>query len=258
MKSLYTLITKTNLKSPVIAFPLVMPLIFLLLYSVGIAEGMDQTSINTLVASFFVTILAVMTMQSGLMGFGINFVAIKKSVLLRRIGATELEKKHVVIAVMLYGLTLYVITVVWIFLMMILMSAIGVFYSEGGATATAFGWIQYVSWLKLMGATLIMLYASYTLGMLFTSIAKDDQMYMGMAMMYFFLASFIGGLMFPGQSPDWMSYASYLVPHGYIDPLYQWVAGDSLSTADAVLGVVIPVLFGTACLFGSIRLLTFE
>lgn len=294
MKSLYKLITKTNLKSPIIAFPLVMPLIFLLLYSVGIPTQFElandlingngglfadntpledltyQAWINFRVSVFFVTILSVMTMQSGLMGFGINFIAIKKSVLIRRIGSTELEKRHVILAVMLYGLTLYVITIIWIFLMIILFSAIGIFYTAGfdgslieGTTtpdvkATAFGWISYVQWLKLFVATILMLYISYTIGMLFTSIAKDDQMYMGMAMMYFFLSAFIGGLMFPSDVPTWMGYASYVIPHGYLDPIYTWAGGDTITQFDAIAGIIVPIVIGTLALIGSVKLLKFD
>ncbi len=83
-----------------------MPLIFVLLYATGVSDGLNQAGIDALVAGFFCTIMAVTTMQSGLMGFGINFISIKKSVLLKRIGATELEKRDVILATLLFGLTL--------------------------------------------------------------------------------------------------------------------------------------------------------
>ncbi len=280
MWSLYKLITKTNIKSPTLAFPLVMPLIFVLLYSTGVADGLKQEQMDVLVAGFFVTILSVMTMQSGLMGFGINFVAIKKSVLLKRIGATELNKAHVIFALLLFGLTLWVITVVWITLVIILFSAMGVFVSQAGliidgnlivdqtidpVKATAFGWMSNVAWGKLAVATLVMLYASYGLGIFFTAIAKDDQMYMGIAMLYFFLAAFIGGIMFPGDTPEWMEYLGYLVPHSYVGPIYDWAGGADIGSAtgeipawEFSLGIIVPIVFGTLITFAGIKALKFD
>ncbi len=249
MISLYKLITKTNLKSPTLAFPLIFPLIFVLLYSVGIRTDLNSVEIDKLVASFFVTILAVQTMQSGLMGFGINFISIKKSVLLKRFGATELTKKDVIFSLLFFGLTLWIISVVWIFFIILLFNWIGVFYSLNGdvkVTGTsAVAWIQYVNWGKMILATLVMLYVSYSLGLFFTSIAHDDQMYMGMAMLYFFFAAFIGGILFPGDIPVWMEYTGYIVPHSYVGYLYDWAAGFNVANWKLITGVIVPIVFGT-------------
>ncbi len=270
MGSLYKLITKTNLKSPTLAFPLVMPLVFILLYSVGIDKGLSQTEVDAVVASFFVALLSITTMQSGLMGFGINFISIKKSVLLRRIGATELKKSDVILAVMLFGLTLYAISFAWLIIATTMFSAAGIFYSAAGenaitgmittqdAVASAFGWMSNINWGKMLLVTLFMLYISYSLGMLLTTIAKDDQMYMGIGMLYFFFAGFIGGLMFPGEVPQWMETLSYVIPHAYLDPLYDWVAGQDITTFQMTAGFVVPVVFGTGCLIGAAKLLKFD
>ncbi len=286
MLSLYKLITKTNLKSPTLAFPLIMPLIFVLLYATGIGTGLDQAGVDAMVATFFVTILSVTTMQSGLMGFGINFISIKKSVLLKRIGATELDKKDVIFAVLMYGLTLWLITFVWVIISISLFSAMGVFVSEAGYSitnikgidtitgftdtpykASMFGWMTggYINWGRLALATLVMIYASYGLGIFFTAIAKDDQMYMGMAMLYFFFASFMGGIMFPGDTPQWMQYVGYLVPHSYVGPIYDWAAGAEIGSAAGQipiwkfsLGIIVPVLFGTLVTIAGIKVLKFD
>lgn len=268
MSSLYKLITKTNIKSPIIAFPLVMPLIFLLLYSVLIDVGLGD-DVNNKVASFYVTILSITTMQSGLMGFGINFISIKKSVLLRRIGATELTKFDVISATVLYGLTLYLISFIWIFLAMCIFTSLGVFYSAAGinnisgienneTVAQLANWLPLVNWGKLFLITLLMIFVSYSLGMFITTIAKDDQAYMGMAMMYFFFAGMLGGLMFPGDTPDWMRYVGYIVPHSYLDPLYDWASGNEIETWEMVCGFVIPITFGSLALGGAIKLLKFD
>ncbi len=270
MSSLYKLVLKTNIKGPALAFPLVMPLIFALLYSVVIPNDITNVAeINNKVALFYVTILSMVTMQSGLMGFGINFIAIKKSILLRRIGATELSKMNVILAIILFGLTLYVITFIWIFVAMILLTSIGAFYSlqaDGShVSAQITGWLAIINWGKLILVTLIMLFTSYSVGMFFTTLAKDDQAYMGIAMMYFFFAGFFGGLMIPGEQPEWMNIVGYIVPHGYIDPLYDWVAGAIVGSGSGQiaiwefsLGFIIPILIGILALIGSAKFLKFD
>ncbi len=266
MSSLYKLVTKTNLKSPTLAFPLVMPLVFILLYSVGIDIGLGQEAVDMAVAGFFVTIISITTMQNGLMGFGINFISIKKSVLLKRIGATELSKMDVIIALLLYGLTLWVISMVWITLAIIVFSAMGVFYSAEGAVAGATAWMQYVNWAKIALSTLVMLVPSYALGLFFTSVAKDDQAYMGMAMLYFFFAGFVGGIMFPPTAlvPHWMQWVGYLVPHSYIGNFYDWSAGYSIGiwglgeSATLAVSAIIPLTFGVAITFAAAKTLKFD
>lgn len=265
MGSLYKLITKTNLKSPTLAFPLIMPLVFILLYSVGIDPGQDSETVNKLVAGFFVTIFSVTTMQNGLMGFGINFMNIKKSVMLKRIGATELSKMDVILSLLLFGLTLWVISAAWIIICVSMFSALGVFYSAdattalGGLTeggkATMFGWTQYISWGKVTIATLFMLIPSYALGLFVTSIAKEDQVYMGIAMIYFFFAGFVGGIMFPPTAliPPWMQWFSLLIPHAYVGNFYDWAAGydvnmmllkDLSQESALIISGIVSIVFG--------------
>ncbi len=281
MGSLYKLITKTNLKSPTLAFPLVMPVIFLLLYSTGVPGGLSQEVMDARVALFFTTILSITTMQSGLMGFGINFITLKKSVMLKRIGATELTKTDVILATALFGLTLWLISFIFIIIVISLLSLMHVYSSEAGISiinnvayvtdkttyASMFGWMEYISWGKLTYATIVMLYTSYGLGLLFTSSAKDEQSYMGLAMLYFFFAGFIGGLMFPGDIPLWMNDIGYLIPHSYIGNIYDWVAGGDITIwnmkniSDGIallLSTIIPIFFGTIFIFAAIKTLKFD
>lgn len=261
MGSLYKLVLKTNIKGPALAFPLIMPLVFILLYSTGMDKFESLSLLNAQVAAVFSTILMMITMQSGLMGFGINFITIKKSVLLRRIGATELSKMDVIIAMILFGLTLWIISLVWIFIVVVLFTVIGIFYSTGitsGDNVATLSWIKDVHWGKLILETIIMLYLSYSMGMLFTTIAPDDQAYMGMAMMYFFFAGFFGGIMLAGSTPEWMNYIGYIVPHRYVDYLTDWTSGKSVESWQLALGFVIPILIGTISIGGAAKLLKFD
>gem|GEM_PF-3290271 len=112
MLALYKLVAKTNLKSPTISFPLIFPIIIMLLLSTGVVINPDLksvdnvTQVNNQITNIFVTVVAIVTMQTGLMGFGFNFMNLKKSVMLRRIGATKLKKSEVIGAMIGYGLTI--------------------------------------------------------------------------------------------------------------------------------------------------------
>lgn len=274
MKSLYKLITKTNLKSPALAFPLVMPLIFVLLYSIGVEgtkqiEGVNHIiNMDLVVAGFLTTILSVQTMQSGLMGFGINFMRIKKSVLLRRIGATKLNKWDVVLAVFFYGLTMWLISTIWILVMITFFNAIGLFYSistipgvENVYTTTKFSFFKEINWLKLAASLVVMLLISFSIGLFFTSIAHDASSFQGMAMLYFFLVSFMGGMMFPGEIPGWMTYVGYVLPHVYAGELFKWAAGTlqpPLSEVKLALDFVVPLVFTAIFMYGAVKKLKFD
>ncbi|NQX83117.1 MAG: hypothetical protein HRS50_00160 [Mycoplasmataceae bacterium] len=262
MGSLYKLITKTNLKSPAIAFPLIMPLVFILLYSVGIEDGLDSASMDAIVASFLITTLSIQTMNSGLMGFGINFMSIKKSVLLRRIGATKLRKLDVIIAVLLYGLTMWLITFVWIFILIIVFNMSGLFYSlnskEHILTTGIASFFTLIEWPKLIAALIIMLIVSYSFSLFIVSITHNETTYQAIIMFYFFTASFMGGMIFPGEIPEWMNIVGYLIPHAYAGELFDWTIGEEIPTTKLVFDFIVPIIFTTACMFGAVKLLKFD
>lgn len=257
MGSLYKLILKTNIKSPVIAFPLVFPLILILTYSASVNS---QESADLII----ITLLTMMTMQSGLMGFGMNFMNLKKSVLLRRIGATKMSKGEVLGAVMLYGMTIWLISIVWIISLAGIFDAAGLFWSidsEGTKIFYHISWSSY-NWGKMFFATIVGLYLSFAIGLFFCSIAKNIEMFQGMTMMYFFSAMFLGGLIFNlDEMPIWMEWVGYLIPHTYFADLFTW-AGDTMGVkswdAKNTADIIICILIGTLAIIGSIKFLKFD
>ena len=279
MISLYKLITKTNLKSPAIAFPLVTPIIFILLFSVGIGPDKNADELASIVAIFVVTVLSIQTMQSGLMGFGVNFMEIKNSVLLRRIGATKLNKFDVLGAVFLYGITMWLISFLWIFIATMGLNGIGLFYSNsttGGQDVInrSLDFMTKIEWGKLFISLIMMIVLSYSLGLFFTSIVPNIYAYHAISMLYFFVVSFMGGMLIPGAQPEWMTYVGYIIPHSYVSELFIWSSGNVeiggsgwshwenetlwISKAKFAMNFICPLIISFLCIFSASKFLKYD
>ena len=198
MFAIYKLILRTNIKSPSIAFPLVMPFMFMLILSPGFTNSELSTA-------GIISLLAVGTMQAGLMGFGFTFISLKKSILLRRIGATQITKTQVLSGIGLYGLSLWAVQLIWTFTWAFLF---GLFMFEP------------MNWGSIhLGVLILSLFlgafVSFPLGMLFATISKDDLQFGIYQMFYFFFASFFGGMLIPNVNIEWMRYVGYCIPSVY-------------------------------------------
>lgn len=280
MLSLYKLVLRTNIKSPIILFPLIFPFILLLMYSVTVPNGLTEAQVDQYIASMLVTVIALTTMQSGLMGFGFNFMNMKHSVLLKRVGATKINKFEVLGAFFLYGITVWFISIVWIFALILILSASGMFYSfpidpmTGGAILDGTKTVGHLklnslNWGKLFASTIVMVYLSYSLGLFFVSVAKDDLTFQAIVMLYFFSVGILGGMMIPGEIPTWMVDVGYLIPHSYANELYSLSVGTvvvgestsnvaSITTSKFVLDIIIPIIVGTTAIFGATKFLKFS
>ncbi len=270
MFSLYKLVLKTNVKSPSIMFPIIMPLIFLLIFSPGFTN-LESVNIGV------VSIIAVTTMQSGLMGFGFTFIGLKKSILLKRIGSTKITKFGALMGVALYGLTLFVFTTIWTFILVFLFSVSKFFGQNGGLY---FVWAN-ISWGVLIVSMILGLFVSYSIGMLILSVSKDDQQYSLLVMFYFFLASFLGGMLIPTSSNiEWMKNVGFLIPNVYNSHMFQAVGasknlGDVFNFAngysydtflgevfvpgwEAALNFFVPIIAGTIALSMSVKLFKWD
>lgn len=263
MRSLYKLITITNLKSPIIAFPLAMPLIFTLLYTVMVSMSPTPEARQIFVNSTLVTTLSITTMQSGLQGFGLNFMNLKKSVLLRRIGVTRLTKVEVLGAVILYGMTIWLISFLWIIALSAIFSAANMYWGDNPQDIYRIQFAQF-NWGRIILSTLIGVYLSFAMGAMFVSISKNINMFQGLVMVYFFSASILGGLLFPGIKPEWMNIVSFIIPHAYFADIFAWSADAGGTFSDLnfnlrlSLDIVVPILIGTGSLFVAVKFLKFS
>ncbi len=64
--------------------------------------------------------------------------------------------------------------------------------------------------------------------------------------------------MFPSGTPDWMTYLGYVVPHSYVNNIYQWANDMPIKDWEIATGIIIPIAFGTLTIWGGAKLLKFD
>lgn len=250
MSSLYKLILKTNIKSPSIAFPLVTPIVFVLVFVSG-------TNDEQLTTSFF-KIVSVLLMQSGTFGFGFNMIALKKSVMLKRIGATKITKPQVLMASIFYGWTMLLISLIWTTSFTFILSASGYYQSsaDGHTLHLAFDTIS--NWGYIVLGMIISIIVSYSLGILFVSLAKTDEQFAMMAMFYLFFTMLLAGLLINNeirQEIPWMVWIGYFNPTVWANDVINF-GTNGANTEELWLEIVVPLLFAATAV--AISLKTFK
>lgn len=250
MSALYKLILKTNIKSPALAFPLVTPIVFVLVFVTG-------TNDQELTASFF-KIISIMLMQSGTFGFGFNMIALKKSIMLKRIGATKVTKPQVLVASIFYGWTMLLISLIWTTSFTFILSASGYYQSpiDGHTLHMDFGSI--VNWGYIVLGMIISILVSYSIGIMFVSLARTDEQFAMMAMFYLFFTILLAGLLINNeirQEIPWMVWIGYFNPTVWANDIINFgVIG--ANTEELWLEIVVPILFAAAAI--GISLKTFK
>ncbi|NOQ50388.1 MAG: hypothetical protein GQ557_01820 [Mycoplasmataceae bacterium] len=169
------------------------------------AEGMPPAQASAMVGAAFGTILTLMILSSASYQFGTNFLIMKDSVLLRRIGASKLTKPQVIGAFLLWALTTLFIVVIYVFLTLYL-------FSDVLSLIPIFYWSN-VNWLGLTVAIIIGAISAYIFSFLLLSLANDTETYNIFNTLYFFFATALGGLF--GGNADWMFVFGHATPIGW-------------------------------------------
>ena len=259
--------------------------------SFGISQGLGgdldpltESSLWAANISIISSITILMVMNSALYAFGFSFFEMKDSVLLKRIGATNISKSKAIISFLSWGSTTMVFTVAWIGVW------VGIFQIPGVATGT--NGLLYVggdiwknvNWGGVVVAILVTSISFYAIAFLFVSISKNSEMYNITTTFYFFFVAFLGGAFTPNAGRDWMTYVSYLSPLGWASEMMQHsMAGadvfqlggyDMLIGYDGILGsepiynhidalhasghIVFPVLYGVLAGLASLKLFKWD
>ncbi|BDV03727.1 MAG: hypothetical protein HPPSJP_4480 [Candidatus Hepatoplasma scabrum] len=251
MTALYKLILKTNIKSPALAFPIVTPIVFILVFVTG-------TNDQELTTSFF-KIISIMLMQSGTFGFGFNMIALKKSIMLKRIGATKIRKWEVLTANILYGWTMLLISLVWTTSFAFILSASGYYISPvDGSTlhlnfAGVTGWGG--NWGYIVLGILISILVGYSIGIMFVSLAKTDEQFAMYAMFYLFFTILLAGLLINNeirQEIPFMVWVGYFNPTVWANSVINFgVTG--VNNEELWLEIVVPILMSFLAIGVSLK-----
>lgn len=124
-----------------------------------------------------------------------------------------------------------------------------------------------------LAGAISMLMISYAIGLLFSTFAKDDSVYHAMTMTYFFTVGLIGGLMVPGQKPEWMINVAYVLPNSYPNELFGIASGSvvigdlppspffqgyAISEGKAIADFIVPIILSIIIFVWSVKILKFD
>ncbi len=180
--------------------------------SYGSSNELILSSMNVAVIS---SISLLMIASSAINTFGMSFFEMKQSVLLKRIGATEISKLQAVVSFILWGMTSMFFILGW------MMFWIGICQIPGVASITnGLLWVDKsvwnnINWIGIISAVLITMISFYAIAFFFVSISKNSTSYQMTATFYFFFISFLGGAYTPNADRLWMDVISFMSPLGW-------------------------------------------
>ncbi len=161
------------------------------------------------------SITLMMIASSSINTFGMSFFEMKESVLLKRIGATEITKPKAIGSFMLWGMTSMIMIIGWMFLLIGLCQIPsspktlgGLLWISGDVWAT-------IDWSGVFLSMIITMLAFYAIAFFFVSISKDVTGYQMMGTFYFFIVAMLGGSFTPNADREWMNIIGFLSPLGW-------------------------------------------
>lgn len=245
-----------------------MTLLFLSVMGSLVAAGlggysdMTATALSQANLAIVSSVVLMMVASSSINTFGMSFFEMKESVLLKRIGATEITKPKAIGAFMLWGMTSMIFIVLWMFFIVFLFQIPmladnpgalgGILYISGKDWAT-------IDWSGVIVAIIIVMVSFYAIAFFFISISKDVTAYQMIGTFYFFLATMLGGSFTPNASREWMDIIGFLSPLGWGGDImasathgaewYNIIDGYSYGTIDengikAAGNIFMPIIYG--------------
>ncbi len=222
MGSLYKLQAKAWFSNWANKMDFIMTFLFLailgsfIVFSSGIYYGdSNEAQLSKMNLMIISSISLMMVASSAINTFGMSFFEIKDSVLLKRIGATNITKMEAVVAFILWGMTSMVFILGWMALIVgicqipfIASATGGLLWVQGSTWAGA-------NWAGVFVAIIITMVSFYAIAFFWVSVAGNSMAYQMIATFYFFLISFLGGAYTPNADIAWMNAISFLSPLGW-------------------------------------------
>ncbi len=211
----------------------------------ALAEAMGQTMAQ---------ILTIGIISGALFTFGISFMDLKRSIIIKRIGTSSLSKGSVLFTFWLFSLFVTMTIIIWN------LSVAAIFGATGIIPNLPWIEIGIEGWLAFLFAVVITNITSTIIAFLFISISRNMEVFSGIATLYFFATMFLGGLTLPGSSDiTWLRYVGYAIPGVYsaqfigaslstvADPFnlvdgYTLQAGGLIEGWKASLNIFLPIL----------------
>lgn len=227
MWALIKLQAKTMIKNPASMMMIIMPILFIGI--MGTTFGTEKGSMNQIVGNIVTMNMIAVTMMT----FGYTLFEMKKSIIMKRIGSTQITKTRAMMAFFAWSSLVGLFTVFWTMV-------IATIFGATGAT-DKFIWSN-IHWGSFVYGILLGTILSLAIGFFFVSISSNLEVFNMISTMYMMLNMFLGGLFLPGQA-DWMVYVSYVLPHTWVNGIL--TAAFQNANAFALGGPIMVDMFST-------------
>lgn len=193
-----------------------MALLFLgVMGSFMVMNSESDSQLSNMNIAIIASISLLMVASSAINTFGMSFYEMKESVLLRRIGATEITKGKAVGAFILWGMTSMCFIVGWMFLWVGICQIPFIKELTGGILWVSAETWKGVNWAGFFVAIIITMISFYAIAFFLVSISKNSTAYQMLGTFYFFIIAFLGGAYTPGADRLWMDIISFTSPLGW-------------------------------------------
>ena len=253
-------------------------LFLIVIGSISVAKGTQVAIASRENIAIVSSISGLMIFNSALWTFGLPFFEMKKSVLLKRIGATKINKPTAIGAFLLWGMTTTLFILIWISMW------VGFFQIPAIADGTnnllfisSSIWAK-VNWGGLFVGIIITTLSFYSIAFLFVSFNKNSEIYNITGTFYYFIVAFLGGAVVPTINRDWMTVIGYMSPLGWTSKFmgdamlgqhvfdlsgYQTLLPGSdqfknIGEFKAIGRILFPIVFGTLALGASAKIFKWD
>ncbi len=209
MTAIIKMQARTFLRNPSSVFFIIFPIIMMTVLGSVSTNGLPPEAASQTMLIVITNVITITTMSTLLTNFGSNFMELKRSVIIKRLGSTQVTKFEALTGFMIFAIFQTIFAIAYIVFLGTL------FTNWTGWMAPEISW----SLIDPLGATygiLLLMLVSFTMSFLIISLSPNSEVYQIFAFMYFFLVLYFGGLIFPGINIEWMNVFSLLLPHTYI------------------------------------------
>ncbi len=209
---------RSILRNPASFFIVVFPIILVsVLTSVALANASTlgtEEQLNGVLSIVLSSVIAITVLSAINNSFGSNFMELKKSIIIKRLGSTQVTKTSAMLGFLLWAVILATVQVLYtIFLFWIVDIIPGLLTTSNDIEGTFFS--PNIDWLSVIYGLVMLMIISFAMTFFFMSIAQNTETYQIMAFFYFFLVMYFGGLIFT-TNVQWMNVASLFLPHTYV------------------------------------------
>lgn len=210
MWALIKLQAKTMIKNPASFMMVIMPVLFIGIMGTSTPQTTD--SFTQIVGNVITMNLIAVTMMT----FGYTLFEMKKSIIMKRIGSTQITKTRAMMAFFAWSSVVGLFTIFWTMAVASIFTLSGAVGQTIGDTyvAAKFSWGN-INWVSFVYGIIVGTLLSLVVGFFMVSISSNLEVFNMISMLYMMLNMFLGGLFLPGQAP-WMEYVAYALPHSYI------------------------------------------